>query len=233
MALAALSDLDGLMKNAREIVQVVEKYSQLMAESQTPDGMSETSTEIGEINEMESILQNIGIISPVTKLSAGRLYHQQLAQQIADLLHSKNCLSRLGGMATVTDIYCLYNRARGTELVSPDDFYQAVILLETVPSLQLRMRQFDSGVRVIAEAGLNMQHIFRKIVDLARESPVDGVSISEVAAAFQISILVAKEQVNLAECEGLIVRDGSFSGLQYFENRFDSFLNANIAISSR
>lgn len=231
MAQAALSDLDGLMKNARDIVQVVEKYSHLMAESQSPDGMSETSTEIGERNEMESILQNIGIISPVTKLSAGRLYHHQLAQQIADLLHSKNCLSRMGGMATVTDVYCIYNRARGTELVSPDDFYQAVILLDKVPALRLRVREFDSGVRVIEETGLNMQNIFSRIVELAKESPFDGVSISEVAAVFQISILVAKEQMYLAECEGLIVRDDSFAGLQYFENRFEYFLNANLAIS--
>ena len=223
MAEAALSDLDGLMKNAREIVSIVEKYSHIMAESQSADGMSETSSEIGERNEMENILLNIGIISPVTKLSAGRLYHQQLAQQIADMLHGKNTLSRMGGMATITDVYCLYNRARGTELVSPDDFYQAVLLFEKMPFLQLRLREFDSGVRVIAESGLNMQNIFRRIVELARDSPVDGISVSEIAAVFQISILVAKEQVNLAECEGLLVRDDSFSGLQYFENKFESW----------
>lgn len=224
MAQVALADLDGLMKNARDIVQVVERYSKLMVQNQSPDGVSDTSSEIGERNEMESILQSIGIISPVTKLSAGRLYHQQLAQQIADLLHSKHCLSRLGGMATVTDVYCIYNRARGTELVSPDDFFQAVSLLDKNPSLQLRVRVFDSGVKVIAETGFNMQNIFNRIVDLAKESPVDGISVSEVAAVFQISIIVAKEQVNLAESEGLLVRDDSFSGLQYFENRFDSFL---------
>ena len=220
MAQAALSDLDGLMKNARDVVQVVERYSKLMEDSQSPDGASETSSEVGERNEMESILQNIGIISPVTKLSAGRLYHQQLAQQVADLLHSKNMLTRLGGMAMLTDVYCLCNRARGTELVSPDDFYQAVLLFDKMPYLGLRLRTFDSGVKVIADSELNMQNIFRKIIELAKDSPVDGISVSEVAAVFQISILVAKEQVTLAENEGLIVRDDSFSGLQYFDNRF-------------
>lgn len=226
MAEAALADLDGLMKNARDIVSVVEKYSRLMAEAQTAEGMSETSSEIGDRNEMESILQNIGVISPVTKLSAGRLYHQQLAQQIADLLHAKSCLSRLGGMATVTDVYCLYNRARGTELVSPDDFYQAVLLFDKMTFLNLRVREFDSGVRVIAEAGLNMQQVLRRIQYLARESAAEGVSVAEVAAALQIPILVAKEQVHLAEREGLIVRDESFSGLQFFDNIFDALAAA-------
>ena len=26
---------------------------------------------------------------------------------------------------TLTDVYCLYNRARGTDLISPDDLLQA------------------------------------------------------------------------------------------------------------
>lgn len=57
MAEAALSDLDSLMKNAREIVTVVEKFSHIMTEAQSAEGMSETSSEIGERNEMENILQ--------------------------------------------------------------------------------------------------------------------------------------------------------------------------------
>ena len=76
----------------------------------------ETSTQAAETNEMESILQSIGIVSPVTKFSAGRLYHQQLARQMADLLLSQGRLSRLGGMITLADLYCLFNRARGTEV---------------------------------------------------------------------------------------------------------------------
>lgn len=231
MTETALADLDGLMKNAQEIVSIVDKYTHIMAESLS-EGASETTSEVGERNEMEDILLNIGIMSPVTRLSAGRLYHQQLAQQIADLLHSKNTLSRMGGMVTITDVYCLYNRARGTELVSPDDFYQAVLLFEKMPFLQLRLREFDTGVRVIAQVGLNMQNIFQRIVELAKESPDDGISVSEVAAVFQISILVAKEQVHLAECEGFIVRDDSFSGLQYFENKFNAFMNHDIQINS-
>jgi ESCRT-II complex subunit VPS36 len=66
----------------------------------------------------------------VTKLSAGREYHQQLARQIADILLTKNRLRSLGGMITLSDVYCLYNRARGTELVSADDFLEASHLLQ-------------------------------------------------------------------------------------------------------
>lgn len=42
--------------------------------------------------------------------------------QLADFLRVP--LERAGGMMTLPDVYCLFNRARGTELVSPDDLLQ-------------------------------------------------------------------------------------------------------------
>ncbi len=225
MAEAALSDLDALMKRAGEVVAVVEKYSKIVSEKRE-DNIDETQSELGERNEMENILQNIGMISPVTKLSAGRMYHQQLAQQIADLLHSNSRLARLGGMVTVTDVYCLYNRARGTELVSPDDFYQAVALFQSMPALHLELRQFRSGVRVIADASLTMSAVYDRLVCLARDRPFEGFSISDAATEFQISFIVAKEQVQSAEEAGALCRDDSFGGIQYFENKFLSFSTA-------
>ena len=60
------------------------------------------------------------------------MYHEQLARQIADLLLTENRIRRLGGMVSLADAYCLYNKARGTELVSPDDTYAAAGLLESL-----------------------------------------------------------------------------------------------------
>jgi hypothetical protein len=50
---------------------------------------------------------------------AGARYHVELARQLADVLAAP--LARAGGMLPLPDVYCLLNRARGTELVSPDD----------------------------------------------------------------------------------------------------------------
>lgn len=36
----------------------------------------------------------------------------------------------MGGMVSLADVYCLYNKARGTELVSPDDTLAAAAMLE-------------------------------------------------------------------------------------------------------
>lgn len=46
---------------------------------------------------------------------------------------------------SLTDAYCRVNRARGLELVSPEDLYRACRTLTT----PLKLRLFDSGVIVI------------------------------------------------------------------------------------
>lgn len=41
-------------------------------------------------------------------------------------------MQRTGGIMPLPDVYCLYNRARGTELISPDDLLSAVRLFPQV-----------------------------------------------------------------------------------------------------
>ncbi|KAI4973216.1 hypothetical protein ZWY2020_028924 [Hordeum vulgare] len=47
-----------------------------------------------------------------------------------------------------TDVYCLFNRARGTELISLEDLLQACSLWEKF-DVPVMLRKFDSGVKVI------------------------------------------------------------------------------------
>ncbi|KAJ6687555.1 VACUOLAR PROTEIN-SORTING-ASSOCIATED PROTEIN 36, partial [Salix koriyanagi] len=51
-------------------------------------------------------------------------------------------------MINLIDIYCLFNRARGTELISPEDLLQACSLWEKF-DVPVMLRKFDSGVKVI------------------------------------------------------------------------------------
>jgi ESCRT-II complex subunit VPS36 len=89
--------------------------------------------------------------------------------QLADFLAPH--LEAARGVLTLPDVYCLFNRARGTELVSPDDLIKvrgrrvsaalhcAVRLrkarhtqacgLWSALRVDLRLRRFDSGVLVV------------------------------------------------------------------------------------
>ena len=81
------------MEQAKECISIVQRYAAISASnnSRSADGggdaCSETTSEAAaDVNEMEDIMLNIGMVSPVTKFSAGRAYHSQLAKQLADLL---------------------------------------------------------------------------------------------------------------------------------------------------
>jgi len=45
---------------------------------------------------------------------SGTSYHQELAKQLASFLEQP--LATSGGMMTLADVYCHYNRARGMEV---------------------------------------------------------------------------------------------------------------------
>ncbi|RVW23844.1 Vacuolar protein sorting-associated protein 36 [Vitis vinifera] len=63
-------------------------------------------------------------------------------------------LEKAGGMINLIDIYCLFNRARGTgfviffKLISPEDLLQACSIWEKF-DVPVMLRKFDSGVMVI------------------------------------------------------------------------------------
>lgn len=238
----ALGDMDALMQRAREAVSIVERYAAFSASAEAQAAADDTSTTTGEdeVNEMESMFQSIGIISPVTKYSAGRQFHQELARQIVDVLSAKNRLGKLGGMITLSDLYCLYNRARGTELVSPGDLLAAVECMGDL-HIGMKLRKFPSGVLVIEASDFNEAEIHQKIMNIIRsggtsskvpEQPVTfspvtpGVLISTIAHLLKISILVAQEHVLSAEKKGSICRDDSFHGLLFYPNYFDQFGSA-------
>lgn len=114
----AFQDLDSLMEKAKEMVHLAEKFSEKMKSKQK---------ESAEDAEFKDWLITMGIASPVTKWvlkwensvdffsrkTAGALYHQELAKQLADFL-DKGPLEKAKGMMTLTDAYSMYNRARGT-----------------------------------------------------------------------------------------------------------------------
>lgn len=54
----------------------------------------------------------------------------------------------MGGLIALTDAYCRLNRARGFDLVSPEDFLQACREMNNL-NLPIKLRAFDSGVYVL------------------------------------------------------------------------------------
>lgn len=222
----ALSDLESLMRSARDVISVVQRYAAFQ-QDRSEQNLSDTSTDIGERNEMESIMQSIGIVSPVTKFSAGRLFHTELSRQLADVLLRGDLLRKMGGMASVTDVYCVFNRARGTELISPNDFLHAAEELNHL-QLGISFQKFPSGVMNIHLDEFDESSSLKRFLSLFAESEISrtGLSANTAAKRMKISLVVVKEQLLACERRGDLCRDESMEGLFFFPNLFKTTYSA-------
>lgn len=68
--------------------------------------------------------------SMITKKTAGSSYLNQLAEDISKVL--SKIIGKFKGIITLMDLFCIYNRARGTDPISPVDLHDACCLLSKV-----------------------------------------------------------------------------------------------------
>ncbi|KAL5656653.1 hypothetical protein ACJX0J_035972, partial [Zea mays] len=211
---------------AKEMMQLAEKMRlKLLMNSSTESNSNDE--EMGSKQDMQDLLLSVGIVSPVTKETAGALYHQQLSLQLADFVRIP--LEKAGGMMALVDVYCLFNRARGTELISPEDLLQACSLWEKV-DVPVMLRKFDSGVKVIQTKTHSDEEVFARISSLAQKPDAlqKGISPSDAAFTLGIAPALAKEHLLNAENKGLLCRDVSPDGFRFFSNLFNDIDPQNI-----
>ncbi|XP_058112049.1 vacuolar protein sorting-associated protein 36-like [Magnolia sinica] len=216
-----------VQSKAKEMVMLAEKMRLKLLSGLTGQASAANDEEMGSKQEMQDWLLSIGIASPVTKESAGALYHQQLSRQLADFV--KLPLEKNGGMIALIDIYCLFNRARGTELISPEDLLRACAVWEKFDVLVM-LRKFDSGVMVIQNKSHSDEEVFARIKALALKPDVlrAGISPSDAAMTLGIAPALAKEHLLTAESQGLLCRDISPEGFCFYINLFKEINPNNI-----
>ncbi|EFJ40310.1 hypothetical protein VOLCADRAFT_99928 [Volvox carteri f. nagariensis] len=169
----AFRDLSALMSSAAAMVALAEKFRGVLGAEGSTGGAAGSTGTAGEdplLMDLDTQQQLIalGISSPVTRQTAGARYHIELSRQLADFLATP--LQRVGGLMSLPDVYCLFNRARGTELVSPDDLLQAAQLFLRAGVQGLRLRPLSSGVLVIQGPQHSEDQVCAKIAQLTTPS---------------------------------------------------------------
>lgn len=207
----AFKDLDALIEKAKDMVSLAEKFSKKLNDKEVNVSDDETVA-------FKSYLLSMGIDNPVTKEThgSGNRYHQELAKELFTFL--KDILEREGGVMTVTDVYCRFNRARGMALVSPDDVASAAKLFQSL-NLPMRVRKFDSGVLVVQSLSQTEEQMIDSTVGTIEEQ--GPLSSEELGRLLGIAITLSKERLLLSEKAGKLCRDDSVEGLRFYINRFD------------
>jgi ESCRT-II complex subunit VPS36 len=163
-----------------------------------------------------------------------RDYHELTARQVADFLvprlrkRSKtgarggSGATASGGMMSLTDVYCLFNRARGSNLISPEDLRASCALLGAELKVGLSMRTFPSGVVVLQLDDLALDstnyEARRALIDLCNCQT--GRSALEASHYLKLSPLLAAEQLEEAERLGWLCRDVTLSTTRFYPNKF-------------
>lgn len=220
LAATAFSDLANLMLKARDMVSLIERYvdTQKNVESNAGDASRED-----EINKLSSLMLDMGITSPVTRENSGAAYYEQLARQLAEYLSDH--MPKNGGIMTLSDIYCMFNRARGVELVSPDDLYHAAQLQKKL-KLGYSVRKFPGGLIVLQTDSHREDKVAERLANMAQKSSSGYITSSDVSVEMHTSFPLAWEYLKVAEELGKLCRDETFEGTNFYPNRFDQFVES-------
>lgn len=213
----ALEDLEGLMARAQEMIALAESFAKRVAAAPASMATSEAHSLLLESSAA------LGLSTPVvTKDSVGKsgVFHAELARQIADFLESGR-LKKEGGAITLVDLFALYNRARKGDLIGPDDLYSACQQFEML-RLPVILRRFRSGILVVQDRSRDDTAIRRMVINWIRERTL-GISALEAAERFGWSVGIAREELEMVEAAGDIVRDIGVEGLQFYENTFGAW----------
>ena len=185
-----------------------------------------------------TMMQDMGMTTALTAKETSRsIYYETLARQLSDYLRRHKTFERdtkgnlIGsGIMTLTDIYCLFNRARGTNMMSPEELLEALGMMEGL-GLHMKLRKFDeSGVVVLQEAGFDdaamAETLLQEIKNQEEKYKEDGkvkfvgMTVLEAARVLELSPLLTNEQLGSAERSGALCRDVTLEGTRFFRNIF-------------
>jgi len=204
----AFEDLTTLMGSASELMAIARRLQSHYERDQHSEE---------EAEQFHQQLMGLGLASPVSRATVGSSgdYHAELSRQLCDFLQSP--LQQCHGALSLVDVYGLYNRARGSDLISPDDLLKACKLFGPL-HLPLTLRTFPSGVMIVQSQQLHPEHVAEAVAGALEGSPhVTPLRLGELLG---VPIALATEYLVDLEKAGSVCRDDGLEGLAFYRNFF-------------
>lgn len=178
---SSFNDLETLMQKAGEIMKIAQDVMSKL-------GKGDSS----ESNSFHNNLMDFGIVQPVTKETNGGRFIEELSKELCGFLVN---YSRKYGVLQISlsDAFCLFNRARGVSLVSPHDIYRASCCFKNL-DLEFQLRTYDSGFHILESRSVNDEVVVERILSHVKDYN-EGISALILAKREKISVIVAKEQL--------------------------------------
>jgi len=125
-----------------------------------------------------------------------------------------------GGFLLLSDVFCIVNRVKGIDLISPEDTLKFVDTITGRYSSKCKLIRYESGAMAL-EFFSDQNHSLESYFSCAEY--VDDfpfLTAEMLNANFNIPILVANERLKMGLKSGHLCSDFSMQGQRYFKNLF-------------
>ena len=207
----SFTDINTLRQNAEQMIAIASQIRNKIANN--PNNKSEN-------DEINSVLSKIGFVDPITKEVAGSEYYLKLGEQINQFFMDYFAKNPKTKALTLIDAYCLYNRARTGNTISPKDMRQAIKQLTDGKVMHdIIIKNFNNEMIVIQTPEFSGKNILVMIKKFMQEKKQHYIEMTDLSNILHVdNVLLEKTIIEDLLLSGLILIDESDLEVRYYLN---------------
>jgi ribosomal protein S25 len=125
------------------------------------------------------------------------------------------------GCLSLGECFAAFNRAKGSNWITPKDLQNALDVMGKQPSkYPVKIETLESETLVTSE-----KSCYNNVINAVTKTLKDDQFVTPIGLSgkYQVPIMVAKLYLDRAEKQGKMAKDDSLAGVRYYKNRFSSF----------
>ena len=210
---SSFSGIQSLRQNAEQMISLAQQIRAKL-------GNASQNKENSEIN---GILSKIGFIDPVTKEVSGSDYYINLGQQINDYFFKYFTDNPTIKVITLIDAYCIYNRARGGNTISPKDMNQALKFFEN-NNQQVLVKNFNNEMIVLHTKEYSSDNLLNLISNFMKNNGHDYIDMNDMSKILNVqNVLLEKILIEDLLFNGKLLIDEDDLEVRYYLNNILSY----------
>ena len=207
---SAFTDITSLKSHVKEMISLAQIIrSNININAKIEDANSK---------EINSVLSKIGFVDPVTKEVSGSEYYVKLAEQINEYFDDYFKKNPKVKVITLIDAYCVYNRARGGNTISPKDMKQALDNFKNVTQ-KVMWKNYNNEMIVLHTKDYSNENILEMVKKFMTDNKKKSINVKELAEILNVgNVILEKILIEDMLKEGYLLEDESDLDVVYYQN---------------
>jgi hypothetical protein len=207
---SAFTDITSLKSHVKEMISLAQIIrSNININAKIEDANSK---------EINSVLSKIGFVDPVTKEVSGSEYYVKLAEQINEYFDDYFKKNPKVKVITLIDAYCVYNRARGGNTISPKDMKQALDNFKNVTQ-KVMWKNYNNEMIVLHTKDYSNENILEMVKKFMTDNKKKSINGKELAEILNVgNVILEKILIEDMLKEGYLLEDESDLDVVYYQN---------------